>query len=137
MKKVNPPIIALLGFILAASSILIVRTSPKTYGSFAYKFEDLLAFTALVGVFLFVLGIILTATTSKGGKHVAKITLGLLLIGVGLVMTMEQINGNIQGVYIIGFVPIPILLVTSLGVLAGAYFFISGTMSFFREYIKR
>jgi len=87
----------------------------------------------VIGLILLIIGTVRAVKEERLGKFVGEMLAGLFFLGLGVVLTSELIKGNVRGVYVVGFIPIPLIVVTPIVGLAGLYFFVEGTVSLFKR----
>lgn len=68
---------------------------------------------------------------------IGMIFLGSVLAVIGVLLTLMQIKGDIRGVYIVGFIPVPLIVLTPLGAIAGAFFFFGGIAGLMKEFLGK
>jgi len=127
--------LVIISFILPASNLIPLLPS---------LIRDILL---LVSPFLFLGGTILMAIgLVRMGKQgelkrfagpIGMIFLGSVLAVIGVLLTLMQIKGDIRGVYIVGFIPVPLIVLTPLGAIAGAFFFFGGIAGLMKEFLGK
>ena len=110
--------VVLLGFALVLCIVLplVMPATPTT-----------ILFSTILSMVLFIVGAILLLTSVRIRGPIAEILGGLALAGIGAYSTRTLIEGEVSGIYVVGFIPIPLIVVTVIAAVVGIWLFVHGT----------
>ena len=87
----------------------------------------------LVGIALIIMGLIAIPKASKELKEACiMVFIGIIALPIGVWGTVSLFRGDYSGVVIIGFIPIPLIVIFPLVIPVGLGLVIGGVISFFK-----